>query len=79
VTNVSSVRIAWLAGIAAASALEGYGIAHPQCGLTLSELTRWACRVHTPHGRLGFTLGWALFSAWYLRHVTRVVVDTART
>lgn len=40
-------------------------------GSTLSECTRYAFRVHTPGGRVAFSVTWAAFYVWFWAHTMK--------
>lgn len=63
---------AWVAILAAAGALEVYGVLRKGPDDTLTETTRWLWRTDTPVGKWAFRLSWIAFAAWFGPHIVKL-------
>lgn len=60
----------WGSLFALGAAVEVWALRNGKRGDTLSERVRRWFRVDTTWGIFAFTLVWASFSLWFLRHIT---------
>lgn len=66
---------AWALVIAGATVAEFRALRAKRNECTLSYATRIVFRTDTRSGRLGFSLAWLAFSAWWVPHVLRRMSD----